>query len=88
MLPTGSFWHRKPFEEVAAREEPIPVYVELYLPTTAHHFGFRVRDMPDQNPFVLAVGDHGDKIESARAAGAWTLHPVKTLPENSQPTGS
>lgn len=80
MLPTGSFWSREAFEAVASREEPIPVYVELYLPTLAHHLGYRVRELPEQNPFVLASGDRVREIDSARAAGAWTLHPVKMLP--------
>ncbi len=84
MLPTGSFWKREAFEAVASKEEPVPVYVELYLPTLAHHLGFRVREFTEQNPFVLASGDRLDEIPAARAAGAWTLHPVKSaLPTES-----
>lgn len=79
MLGTGSFWKRKAFESVAACEEPFPIYLELYLPTLAHHFGYRIRDISEQNPFVMHLGDRGGEIESARMKGAWTLHPVKTL---------
>ena len=79
MLPTGSFWTREAFEAIASREEPIPVYVELYLPTLAHHLGFRVREFTDQNPWVLASGDRIDEVNTAGKAGAWTLHPVKTF---------
>ena len=82
MLGTGSFWKRKAFESVAAHEEPFPVYVELYLPTLAHHLGFRIRDIPDQNRFVMHLGDRHREIEMAQKQGAWTLHPVKTLPAN------
>ncbi|HEY1769202.1 MAG TPA: hypothetical protein VGG02_02985 [Chthoniobacterales bacterium] len=80
MLGTGSFWKRKAFKAVAACEEPFPIYVELYLPTLAHHLGFRLRDLTDQNRFVMHLGDRGSEIEEARRQGAWTLHPVKTLP--------
>lgn len=79
MLGTGSFWTREAFEEIATRDEPFPVYFEVYLPTLAHHLGFRLRDWAEQNPFVLHKGDRGDEIDRARQAGAWTLHPVKTL---------
>ena len=80
MLGTGSFWTRDAFEQVAAADEPFPIYFEIYLPTLAHHLGFRLRDWAEQNPFVVHKGDRAPEIENARAAGAWTLHPVKTLP--------
>lgn len=79
MLPTGSFWNRQAFEAVAAREEPIPVYVELYLPTIAHHLGYRLRELTDQNRFVRVSGNRVREMENARSTGAWTLHPVKDL---------
>ena len=80
MLGTGSFWTREAFAETAARDEPFPMYFEIYVPTLAHHLGFRLRDFAEQNPFVVHRGDRAAEIEQARRAGAWTLHPVKTLP--------
>lgn len=80
MLGTGSVWTREAFASVAAMDEPFPMYFELYLPTLAHHLGFRVRDWADQNPFVVNKGDRGAEIGAAQQAGAWTLHPVKNLP--------
>ncbi len=80
MLGTGSFWTREAFDAVAARAEPFPFYTELYLPTVAHHLGFRVRDFAEQGKFVQATGEFGAEIASARERGAWTLHPVKNLP--------
>lgn len=80
MLGTGSFWTRRAFEAVATREEPFPIYIEIYLPSLAHHLGFRIRDIPDQNPFVVNLGNRGEEIDSARDRGAWTLHPVKAPP--------
>lgn len=80
-LGTGAFWTRAAFEAVAAVGEPFPVYLELWLPTLAHHLGFRVRPFrhPDATSYVRHLGDQGAGLEHARAAGAWTIHPVKTL---------
>jgi hypothetical protein len=55
------------------------VYLEIWLPTLAHHLGFRVRDLPDQNPFVRNLGDMTGSMEAARRAGAWAVHRVKSL---------
>jgi hypothetical protein len=79
MFGTGSFWHAETFAAVTAEEERVPCYMELYLPTLAHHLGFRVRDFGEQNLFVRNLGDRASEIEACRAAGAWTLHPVKHL---------
>jgi hypothetical protein len=79
MFGTGCLWTREAFDAVAARPEPFPIYLELYLPTLAHHLGFRVRDWGEQNRFVHHLGDFTDEIERARQEGAWTLHPVKRL---------
>ena len=81
MFGTGSFWKREAFETVASVKEPFPIYLEIYLPTLAHHLGFRLRDYGEQNRFVSNIGERGREIELARSAGAWTLHPVKNLPQ-------
>ena len=79
MLGTGSFWTRDAFDAVARHDEPFPIYLELYLPTLAHHLGYRVRDWQEQNRHISSAGEFADRIEEARRDGAWTLHPVKTL---------
>lgn len=79
MFGTGSFWSREAFLAVADFTEPFPIYMEIYLPTLAHHLGFRVRDLTDQNQFVRALENEICSIDQARANGAWTLHPVKEL---------
>jgi hypothetical protein len=79
MLGTGSFWTREAFDSVAAVEDPFPIYTEIYLPSLAHHLGFRVRDFGEQNRFVHARGNFDSQLDSARKSGAWTLHPVKKL---------
>lgn len=77
MLATGSFWTREAFDAVAACHEPHPMYVEIFLPTAAHHLGFRIRDLSSQMPFALHIGDWLPRLAEARAAGAWAVHPVK-----------
>ena len=82
MFGSGSFWTTEAFRAVAAMEEPLLMYMEIYLPTLAHHLGFRVRDLTEQNRFVRALASEIDSIDEARAQGAWTLHPVKRLWRN------
>ena len=79
MFGSGTFWTLEAFKAVAAQMEPFPIYLELYLPTMAHHLGFRLRDWGQQNDFVRSLGDFVDRIDEARRRGAWLLHPVKTL---------
>ena len=80
MFGSGSFWTRQAFDAVArAPATPCPVYLELDLPTTAHHLGYRLRDWGDQNRHIRSLGNFVDRIEEARRDGAWTLHPVKTM---------
>jgi hypothetical protein len=79
MFGTGSVWRRKVFDAVASLEEPFPMYMELFLPTLAHHLGHRVRPLRDQDRFVENLGDFGGSIEDARSAGAWVVHPVKRI---------
>lgn len=79
MFGSGSFWRREAFLAVAEREEPFPMYLEIYLPTLAHHLGYRVRDFGEQNRFVHNLGDRSAAIDQANREGAWTLHPVKKL---------
>jgi hypothetical protein len=82
LFGSGSFWNREAFCAVAAVGEPFPIYMEIYLPTLAHHLGFRVRDFAEQNRFVRVLKDESSNVEEARKQGAWTLHPVKRLWSN------
>jgi hypothetical protein len=79
MFGTGSCWKREAFDAVAGFNEPFPIYFELYLPTLAHHLGFRLRDYASQDAFVSNLGDRSAEIQTARDRGAWSLHPVKDL---------
>lgn len=77
MLGTGSFWSREAFLQVAGHPESAPCYLELFLPTMAHHLGFRVRDMGGQSRFIGFEPKSAEEVESDIRAGAWTVHPVK-----------
>ncbi|HEY0368521.1 MAG TPA: hypothetical protein VGC85_02895 [Chthoniobacterales bacterium] len=79
MLGTGSFWRRAAFEGIGSYDEPFPIYNEVYIPTLAHHLGFRLRDWAEQNSFVRHLGDFAGAVEEARRSGAWTVHPIKRL---------
>jgi hypothetical protein len=79
MFGSGSFWTREAFCAVCAVEEPFPIYMEIYLPTLAHHLGFRVRDFAGQNRFVRAAETEICTIDQARKQDAWTLHPLKRI---------
>ena len=77
MFGSGSFWTRAAFDAVAAVEEPFPIYLEIWLPTVAHHLGYRLRDWREQGRFISSQGDFSDRLDEARRAGSWTIHPVK-----------
>ena len=62
------------------RSEPFPIYLELFLPTTAHHLGYRLRDWGGQNRHITSLGDYVDAHRAGWSATApGPLHPVKTL---------
>ena len=87
MFGSGTFWTREAFEAVAAVQEPFPVYLEIWLPTLAHHLGFRIREFPEDRRHIRGQGELENLIPEARAAGVWTLHPVKRLWLDSKPGG-
>ena len=39
MFGSGSFWTRAAFDAVAGVVEPVPIYLEISIPSTAHHLG-------------------------------------------------
>lgn len=78
-LATGSFWRRGAFEAVAAHPESFPIYLEMFLPTTAHHLGFRVRAYGSQSQFVSFDPLDKDRLHTAGLSEAWSIHPVKNL---------
>ncbi len=73
----GTFWRAEAFRLVAAVTEPFPIYLELFMPTVAHHLGCRVRRVPHLERFALTFGVVEHLQAEAIAAGAWFIHPVK-----------
>jgi len=80
MMMTGTLWRREAWESVARQKEPFPIYNEIWLPTTAHHQGARVRPWPDaQQRFVRADALSAKEIAEGKRSPAWSLHPVKQI---------
>jgi hypothetical protein len=80
MLGCGSFWNVESFAAVAALEPKLRIYLELFLPTAAHHLGYRVRPISDQDEFMapeLVKSRH--ELAKLREQGAWRVHPVKDM---------
>src|SRR6202007_265851 len=77
MFGSGSFWPLEAFSAVAAAEEPFPMYMEIYLPTLAHHLGFRVRDFSEQNRFVRALTNEICGPDVARKQAPRPFAPVQ-----------
>lgn len=76
---TGSVWRRRALEAVASRKESFPVYLELYLPSLAHHLGFRVRGQGEQDRFVQVIPMEEPFSRRWPESGAWSLHQVKRI---------
>ncbi len=79
-LGCGTFWRRAAFEGVASLEETVPCYLELFLPTAAHHLGYRARALKGQYRFMRPDNNYsaGDLARLAEA-GALCAHPVKGM---------
>jgi hypothetical protein len=77
-LGFGSFWTVEAFRAVAAVDEPFPIYLELWMPTVAHHLGFRVRRIEEPEKYNAINGDVTPLIDEATAAGMWHVHPIKS----------
>ncbi len=82
MLGCCFLMRREVLAAVSALKEPERAYMELFIPTAAHHLGYRVQGLPDQEEFVRNRGDWGKKWKKARDAGAWAVHPWKRRWEN------
>lgn len=79
MFGSGSFWTKEAFCAVGNEDEPFPIYLEVYLPTLAHHLGYRVRNFGAQERFIGVLEDQTRNIDAMRQQGGWSLHPVKDL---------
>lgn len=79
MLGTGSFWKREAFDAICAYDEPLPIYLEIYLPTLAHHLGFRIVDLGEESRYISGLGDRIAEVEAAQRDDALFIHPIKTI---------
>jgi hypothetical protein len=79
MFGSGSLWTREAFLAVAAQAQSIECYLEIYLPTLAHHLGFRVRRWREDRHLISNLPSPSVTEDNARKTGCWTVHPVKDL---------
>jgi N-acetylglucosaminyldiphosphoundecaprenol N-acetyl-beta-D-mannosaminyltransferase len=79
MFGSGSFWSREAFEAVARQTQGIECYLEIYLPTLAHHLGFRVRKWKEEDHLISNLPSPMLTLDEAKKKGCWTVHPVKRL---------
>lgn len=80
MLGCGSFWTSQCFAAVASLQPSMRMYLELFLPTAAHHLGYRVRPIADQDVFMAPelIKSKSD-LKILKEQGAWRVHPVKEM---------
>jgi hypothetical protein len=77
MFGSGSFWTRAAFLAVASTPQSIDCYQELYLPTLAHHLGYRVRGWDEKHHLLSNLPSRSITVQEGRKREAWTVHPVK-----------
>jgi hypothetical protein len=79
MFGSGSFWTREAFLAVASVDQQIPCYLEIYLPTLAHHLGYRVRGWDESQHLISNHPSPKITEEEARKRGCLTVHPIKEI---------
>jgi hypothetical protein len=79
MFGSGSLWTREAFLAIARQVQSIECYLEIYLPTLAHHLGFRVRRWREDRHLISNLPSLSVTEDVALKRGCWTVHPVKEL---------
>lgn len=77
MLGCVSVWRPDVLKAVAALEEKVPTYLELWLPTAAHHLGYRVRGLGEHDKWISHEGEFTPKLLEIQEQGGWMAHPAK-----------
>ena len=83
MLGCCVLWRREAFDVVANAELPLPIYLEVFIPTAAHHLGYRVCGIEEQTSYVHPRTKCDGRLRQLLRLGAWFAHPVKRLWANS-----
>lgn len=76
-LGCGQLWRREAIEAVVSAGEPVKSYLEILLPTVAHHLGFRVRPWKSHARFILPDPLPHQDLADFVSAGATAVHPIK-----------
>jgi hypothetical protein len=76
-LGCAQLWRRDALEAVISVGEPLDTYLEILLPTVAHHLGFRVRPWKSHAKFIFPDHLPHENLDVFRAQGALAVHPIK-----------
>lgn len=78
----GTFWRREAWETIAQVEEPGPIYLEQWMPTVAHHLGYRIRPIPHDPEVPVTPPRTPQPAPSSEPDSSqiqWFTHPVTDL---------
>lgn len=79
MFGSGSVWTKNAFLSLAHRGKRIECLFEIYLPTLAHHLGFRVRGWNENQHLISNLPSPQVTVNEGLKKGCWTVHPVKEI---------
>ena len=79
MFGFGSFWTTDALLALASIDEPFPIYLEIFMPTVAHHLGYRIRSLPESPYLSTQATFSSTQVKNAAASGEWFIHPIKDL---------
>lgn len=78
-LVVGSLWRRQAWVDVSRAALATEVYLEMELPTTAHHLGYRTVSYPTEwSRTITATPTGSSALQNALTEDAAWLHPWKT----------
>lgn len=75
----GHLWRRDAFDAFVAVEDKYNVYLEIWLPTVAHHLGYRVQPVGSWQEWNTTSGSFDENYDDAVASSVEWVHPVKNL---------
>lgn len=78
-LGCAQLWRLEALRGVVAQGEPIAAYLEILLPTVAHHLGYRVRNFASHERVILHYEWVHEELDECERRAVSFLHPWKTF---------
>lgn len=79
-LGTGHFWQQQAFLHTASLPTSPSIYLELFMPTAAHHLGYKVVGHNASHHYISPRKDQSHCLDTAIKKGILTIHPIKQIP--------